>query len=65
MVARLGVKDLTATELRGRITPELVEHQVRTGSQNKLMPALDGALTDAQIKSVAAFVASSEFLEAK
>jgi mono/diheme cytochrome c family protein len=64
MVARLGVKDLTAPELRGRITPELVEKQVRQGSQNKLMPALEGALTDAQIKSVAAWVASQKFVEA-
>jgi mono/diheme cytochrome c family protein len=63
MVARLGVKDLTATELRSRITPELVENQVRKGSQNKLMPAFEGAITDEQIKAVAAYVASPQFLE--
>lgn len=62
-VARLGVKDLTSPELRARVTPELVEKQVRTGSQNKLMPSFEGALTDAQIKAVAAFVASPKFLE--
>lgn len=62
MTARLGVRDLTSTELRSRITPELVDHQVRKGSPNKLMPAFEGALTDEQIKAVAAYVASPEFL---
>ena len=62
-IARLGVKDLTAPELRARISPELVEKQVREGSKNKLMPAFEGALSDAQIKAVAAFVASKSFLE--
>ena len=61
-VARLGVKDLTSLELRARITPALVENQVRKGSPNKLMPALEGALTDEQIKAVSAYVASPEFL---
>jgi len=63
MVARLGVKDLTAPDLRARITPELVANQVREGSKNKLMPALAGALDDAQIQAVATFVASPQFLE--
>lgn len=61
-VARLGVKDLTAPELRAKITPQLVENQVRHGSQNKLMPAFEGALTDDQIKAVAAYVASQQFM---
>ena len=65
MVARLNVRDLTSSELRARVTPELVENQVRKGSDNKLMPALEGALTDAQIKAVAAYVASSGFLDRK
>jgi mono/diheme cytochrome c family protein len=64
-VARLGVKDLTAPELRARVTPELVENQVREGSKNKLMPAFEGALSDEQIKAVAAYVASPEFLDRK
>jgi mono/diheme cytochrome c family protein len=64
MVAQIGVRDLTSVEVRARITPALVEHQVRKGSPNKLMPALEGALTDAQIKSVSAWVASPEFLGA-
>lgn len=63
MVARLSVRDLTSAELRARVTPELVENQVRKGSANKLMPALEGALTDAQIKAVAAWVASPAFLQ--
>lgn len=62
MVARMNVRDLTSSELRSRVTPELVEKQVRKGSDNKLMPSFDGALTDEQIKAVSAYVASPEFL---
>jgi mono/diheme cytochrome c family protein len=62
MIARLGVRDLTAAELRARITPALVEQQVRTGSKNKLMPAFAGAIDDAQITAVAAYVASPQFV---
>ncbi len=65
MVAQLNVRDLTSSELRARVTPQLVENQVRKGSANKLMPALEGALTDAQIKAVSAFVASPTFLGGK
>jgi mono/diheme cytochrome c family protein len=65
LVARLGVKDLTAPELRARITPELVAKQVRTGSANKLMPAFEGALKDDQIEAVARYVSSPQFLERK
>lgn len=64
-VARMNVRDLTAPELRARITPALVETQVRKGSQNKLMPAFEGALTDEQINAVSAYVASPEFLDRK
>jgi mono/diheme cytochrome c family protein len=62
MVARLGVRDLTAPEFRARATPALVEHQVRTGSTNKLMPAFAGAIDDAEITAVAAYVASPQFV---
>ncbi len=62
MIARLAVRDLTAPELRDRITPALVEAQVRKGSQNKLMPGFDRVLSDAEIKAVSAYVASSQFL---
>ena len=62
MVARLGVKDLTSPELRAKITPELVAKQVREGSQNKLMPAFAGNLSEAQITAVAKYVASPQFL---
>jgi len=62
MVARLGVRDLTAPELRARVTPMLVETQVRNGSKNKLMPSFAGAISDAQIAAVAAYVASPQFV---
>lgn len=62
MVARLGVRDLTSAELRARVSPALVENQVRKGSANKLMPALEGALSDAQITAVSAWVASAAFV---
>ena len=61
MIAHLGVRDLTSAEFRARVTPALVEAQIRGGSKNKLMPAFEGALSDAQIKAVAAYVASSAF----
>lgn len=63
MVARLGVKDLTAPALRAKITPAYVEKQVRNGSQNKLMPAFDQAFDDSQIKAIAAYVASPDFVK--
>ncbi len=63
MVARLNVRDLTAPELRARITPALVEHQIRHGSENKLMPSFEHAMSDEQIKALAAYVASPEFLQ--
>ena len=66
MVARLGVRDLTAAEFRARLAasgPGAVEKQVRHGSQNKLMPAFEGAISDAQIRAVAAYVASPRFTD--
>jgi len=62
MVARLAVHDLTAPEFRARVTAELVEHQVRTGSKNRVMPAFELALSDAQITAVAAYVAGPGFV---
>lgn len=62
MVARLGVRDLTAADVRARVTPGFVEEQVRSGSKSKLMPAFEGAISDAQIKAVAAYVASPQFV---
>ncbi len=59
MAAQLGVRDLRGAEFRSRVTLELVEHQVRTGSPNKLMPAFAGALSDAQIRAVSAHVTSA------
>jgi mono/diheme cytochrome c family protein len=65
MIARIGVRDLTEAEFRARVTPALVDHQVRTGSRSKLMPAFQGLLSDAQIEAVAAFVASPRFAAPK
>ena len=62
MVARLGVRDLTASEFRARVTPGGVEQQVRAGSKSKLMPAFEGAISDAQIAAVSAYVASPQFV---
>jgi mono/diheme cytochrome c family protein len=62
MVAKLGVRDLTSPELRARVTPALVDYQIRAGSQNKLMPSFAGAFTDEQIKAIAEYVASPNFV---
>ena len=62
MELRLGVRDLTAPALRARITPALVEQQVRRGSDNKLMPSFEGLINDAQIKALSEYVASRAFL---
>lgn len=56
MVAQLGVKDLRSAEFRSRVTREGVAHQIRAGSANKLMPAFAGALSEAQIAALAAYV---------
>ena len=56
MAAQLGVRDLTEAGFRARVTVALVEAQVRQGSANKLMPAFAGALNDAQITAVSAWV---------
>jgi mono/diheme cytochrome c family protein len=65
MVARLGVRDLTDPAVRAKLTVAIVDAQVRNGSKNKLMPAFAGAMTDDQIKAVAAYVASPGFIQAK
>lgn len=63
MVARLGVRDLTAPELRAKITPDFVERQIRRGSENKLMPGFEGVMTEEQLKLLAAYVASPAFTQ--
>jgi mono/diheme cytochrome c family protein len=62
MALRLGVRDLTAPELRARITPALVEQQIWRGSENKLMPSFQYMLSPAQVRALAEHVASPEFL---
>ena len=60
MAAQLGVRDLTGAEFRGRRTRDLVKHQVVNGSANARMPSFQGALTDAQIDAVTAYVLTLE-----
>lgn len=60
MAAQLGVRDLTGDEFRARRTRELVLNQVTRGSANGRMPSFKGALTDAQIEAVTAFVMAME-----
>ncbi len=64
LVARLNVRDLTSAELRARVTPALVENQVRLGSANHLMPSFIGSLSDQQMHAVAVYVASPAFISA-
>lgn len=63
MTARYNSRDLTSAEFRKRATAVLVENQIRNGSKNKIMPAYDGMLSDDQIRALAAWVASPEFLK--
>ncbi|MBA3463486.1 MAG: c-type cytochrome [Deltaproteobacteria bacterium] len=63
MIARMNVRDLTGPEFRARVTVELVEKQVRFGSDNKLMPALGTSLKPEQIKAVSEWVASDDFVK--
>lgn len=58
MVDQLGVRDLTGAEFKARRSKELVLQQVRRGSASGRMPAFTGALTDAQIDAVTAYVLS-------
>lgn len=62
MVARFKVRDLTAPEFRAKVTPALVDKQVRNGSENKLMPAFQDQMLDQQIRAVADYVASPAFV---
>ena len=62
MVARFKVRDLTAPEFRAKVTPALVDKQVRNGSENKLMPAFQDQILDEQIRAVADYVASPAFV---
>jgi len=63
MAARLAVRDLTDPAVRAKLTPATIEAQIRNGSTNKLMPSFTGAMTDEQIKAVAAHIASPRFLQ--
>lgn len=63
MAAQLGVRDLTSAEFAARRTRELVDHQVRRGSENGRMPAFTGAITEAQIVAVTDFVLAMKAAE--
>jgi len=63
MAARLAVKDLTDPTVRTKLTPAVVEAQIRNGSANKLMPSFSGAMSEEQIQAVAKHVASPAFLK--
>jgi mono/diheme cytochrome c family protein len=60
MAAQLGVRDLTGADFRARRSKELVKQQVVSGSANARMPSFKGALTEAQIDAVAAYVVTLE-----
>jgi mono/diheme cytochrome c family protein len=62
MVARYNVRDLTALEFRKTLTAERVDGQIRTGSQNGLMPSFAQLLTDKQIKALSEWVADPTFV---
>ncbi|HPH67978.1 MAG TPA: cytochrome c [Kofleriaceae bacterium] len=64
MASSLNVRDLTDPAFRARVTPALVELQVRKGSSNKIMPGFEGTLSDAQISSVVAFIVAGNFAAA-
>jgi len=65
MIARLNVKDLTSPALRPKLTPAFVEGQILNGSQNGLMPPFAGVIHEAQMKAIAAWVASPQFVAPK
>jgi mono/diheme cytochrome c family protein len=62
MAQRLGVRDLADPAVRARLTPALVEQQIRDGSPNGLMPAFQGSLTEPQLRALAAYVLSPALL---
>jgi mono/diheme cytochrome c family protein len=61
MAASLNVRNLTDAAFRARVTPALVETQVRKGSSNKIMPGFEGTLSNEQITAVVAFVVAGKF----
>lgn len=58
MVAQLGVKDLTADHAQRQMTDEQIRQQILRGSDNRRMPAFQGALSDAQVDALVAYVRS-------
>jgi mono/diheme cytochrome c family protein len=56
MASQMHVRDLTDPAFRARASIDLVEGQVRRGSENHVMPSFKGTLTDDQIHAVAVYV---------
>ena len=56
LVVRLGVKDLTSTELQDRLTDAEMQRQIVEGSKNQQMPAFSDLLTPEQLAAVVAHV---------
>ena len=52
MVARHGVKDLTSPEVQAEMTDDQLRSQILDGSDNRQMPAFQGAISDAQVEAV-------------
>jgi mono/diheme cytochrome c family protein len=58
MVAQLGVKDLTSEHVQRELGDDQIRQRILRGSDNRRMPAFQGALSDAQVDAVVAYVRS-------
>lgn len=58
MVARTGVKPLTSERVQEELSVAEIRDQIENGSDNKQMPAFEGALNDEQIDAVVEHVRS-------
>lgn len=52
MASQLGVKDLSAAAFHDRVTDEDIRARIARGSENRRMPAFEGALTAEQIDAL-------------
>lgn len=62
MVARHGVRDLTAREVQAEMTDEEIREQIFRGSKNREMPSFGGVVSDEEVGAVIDYV--REFGEA-
>ena len=56
MVARIGVRPLTSERVRTELTDSDLKKQIWEGSKDRQMPAFAGALSEAQVDAVIAYV---------